>query len=803
MRYRAVLIAFCGALLGQSFAAAQCQPAKRALVVGINTYSGARPAAIRIERPLVARLPVEGTGGGRVLDNLAGAVNDANDFADLLESNGYDFPKANVVRLLEEKATAQNILDTFQRHLVDASTCPGDIEVFFYSGHGSEIRNLYVRDETAPDRFDETLVPYDAADGVADIRNKELDRLYLEVLRKGVSLAVIADSCQSGGLSRGAGRFTKGKAAPPDRRYVVDPGPRDGAQKPVLPTRISAGVSRPALLLAAAYETEEAKEDGDETHPHGVFTAALLRKLQDHGLHEPIGAIFDDVKFEVGLTQPAQHPQIYGEGRLELDLFGGPASSTTGMVARVKEMRADGSLVLDKGTLAGLYPKCQLVSGSGESRMRLEIREQGTTMTESVAEVTEGSFTGNPRGATFRLDKWVVPDERALTIYYAKDGPPAESLARDAAALSQLEGAGIKIVSDPTVPIEGGGELVQIWWLNGAWRVLPGMSSQGRELGESLDAGELRRIAASRSASALYVNFPLPAGEASRLDLGEGTANDAVRVESRPDQPKKAQYILAGKWNGKAFEYAWVRPGMTEDDQGESNLPVRTDWIPAAGADCTDNLHGKALALNRIYGWVTLDVPGGGAGEGDFPYRLSLRKAGSTTSLVPGKDVTTEGERYKVWLTADAAEVSAIARSGHIPSRWVYVIAIDRDGNTDVVIPAARSNVGNHVPGEETPSAEIQMTSDPYDFSIAPPFGLDTYILLTSENELDPRIFPAQGVRTRAASGRGAGNPLADLLRNIGVNSRSRDAAKPVPADWSVQKITFRSVAARKPEAPK
>jgi hypothetical protein len=433
MRYCFALAAFCGAVLTPAAAVAQCQPARRAVVVGINTNAGNRPPGVRVEKPLVPRVPVQGTATARPFDNLDGAVNDANDFADLLESEGYDFPKENVIRLLEEKATAQNILDTFQRHLVDGATCPGDTEVFYYSGHGSQIRNQYVKDETSPDRFDQTLVPYDAADGVPDIRNKELDRLYLKAAQKGVYLTVIADSCQSGGLSRGARQFAKGKAAEPDHRYVIDPGPRDASQKLLLPTRLSSGVPHAVLLLAASYESEEAKEDGDQTRPHGAFTAALLKKLQDHGLHEPIGAIFDDVKFEVGLTQAAQHPQVYGEGRLELDLFGGRPNSTTGMVTRVKGMRPDGSVVLDKGTLAGLYPKCQLVSVSGASNVRLEIREQGTGMTESVAEVKEGTFSGNPQGASFRLDRWVVPDNSALTIYYAKDGPAAESLARDAA----------------------------------------------------------------------------------------------------------------------------------------------------------------------------------------------------------------------------------------------------------------------------------------------------------------------------------------------------------------------------------
>lgn len=791
MRYSFALAAFCGVVFLPP-AMGQCQPVRRALVVGINTYKNTRPPGFRVEKPLVPRVPIQGTTSARDLVNLDGALNDANDFAELLESKGYDFPKESVIRLLEEKATAQNILDTFQRHLVDASTCPGDIEVFYYSGHGSQIRNRYVKNETSPDRFDQTLVPYDAAEGVADIRNKELDRLYLEAARKGVYLTVIADSCQSGGLSRGAGQFAKGKAALPDSRYVEDPGPQDAAHKPLLPTRLSPGVPHAVLLLAAAYESEEAMEDGEAQHPHGAFTVALLKKLQDHGLHEPIGAIFDDVKFEVGLTPPAQHPQIFGEGRLEQDLFGGRSSFMAGLVTRVKGMQPDGSLRLDKGTLASLYPKCQLVSASGSSDLRLEIREQGTGPTESVAEVKAGNITADLRGATFRLDKWVVPDKNALTIYFAHDGPAAESLARDAAVLGQLESAGVKIVSDPTVPQPAGaGEFRQLWWLNGAWRLLATRSAPARDLGSSLNAQQLGQILGS-APGALYVNFPMPAKDAAKLDLGDGTNNDAVRVQSQPDRPNQGQYILAGKWNGKSFEYAWVRPGVTEDDQGETNLPVRTDWVPASVPDCADNLRKMALTLNRIYGWVTLNVPGGGDGSGDFPYRLALRKVGATDKLQPGRDVTREGEQYKVWLTADAEEITANAKTGGIKSRWVYLIAIDRDGNTDVVIPGGQSNVGNHVPGDDNPSAEIQMTSDPYDFAIAPPLGLDTYILLTSEDELDPRIFPAHGVRTRSATSRGSGNPLADLLQNIGVNSRSRGG--PVSANWSVQRVTFRSV---------
>src|ERR1017187_8434971 len=166
--------------------AGACEPVRRLLVVGINTYTGNRKPGVRVEKPLVSRQPVEGAFKPREFGNLEGAVNDATEFAAFLEGEPYRFDRQNIKLLLEEQATAHNILDTFERHLIDASTCSGDVSIFFYSGHGSPIRNTSVKYDNSPDSYDETLIPYDAADGAADIRSKELVRLYLKAVRKGI-----------------------------------------------------------------------------------------------------------------------------------------------------------------------------------------------------------------------------------------------------------------------------------------------------------------------------------------------------------------------------------------------------------------------------------------------------------------------------------------------------------------------------------------------------------------------------------------------------------------------------------------
>jgi hypothetical protein len=154
--------------------------------------------------------------------------------------------------------------------------------------------------------------------------------------------------------------------------------------------------------------------------------------------------------------------------------------------------------------------------------------------------------------------------------------------------------------------------------------------------------------------------------------------------------------------------------------------------------------------------------------------------------LKQGRDHTAGGETYKIWLTAEA-------KTDAVGPRWVYVLVIDRDGNVDVLFPSAGSNTGNHVPAmDSAPPAAIELTSQNFDFTIGPPFGLDTYILLTSKEELDPKLFPAQGVRTESAT-RGGGSPLASLFGNIG-NTRGASANVAVPTTWSVQSLTIQSV---------
>jgi hypothetical protein len=140
--------------------------AKQALCVGIN-YTGT--------------------------DNeLRGCLNDADDWAGLLTTQGF-----TVKKLKEAEATRKEILAELKRlvsHLV-----AGDLGVFSYSGHGTWLPD---RSGDEPDGRDEALCPFDMGeDGANLIFDDELYGIYSRLAR-GATLVCLMDCCHSGSVYR-------------------------------------------------------------------------------------------------------------------------------------------------------------------------------------------------------------------------------------------------------------------------------------------------------------------------------------------------------------------------------------------------------------------------------------------------------------------------------------------------------------------------------------------------------------------------------------------------------------------------
>ena len=232
---------------------------KRALLIGINTY---RPDdKMALEK-------------GSRWQNLSGTLNDVDAMKSIL-INLYDFKEENISILKESKASRSGIL-TGLEDLTQKSQ-PGDIAFFYYSGHGSEVKNsLSTRQEGF---FDEAIVPADAINGAKYIRDKELGVIFNKILDKGALLTVVFDCCHSGSLSRGIPSIDPPvtKSLPMDTADVKDPS--------VIPSPASRG----ALVIAASLPTQSANQL--KSGELSLFTDAFIRSLREAGPNAPISDV--------------------------------------------------------------------------------------------------------------------------------------------------------------------------------------------------------------------------------------------------------------------------------------------------------------------------------------------------------------------------------------------------------------------------------------------------------------------------------------------------------------------------------
>jgi hypothetical protein len=769
---------------------------RRAILVGIDTYNpdpGIQAQLLRDLKPAAVKRPaVEGDAKYWRFDNLDGAVNDVRLMKAVLQSLGIQ----DFVVLTDQEATADAILQALQKNLVDDAQ-PGDLRLFYYSGHGNHVKN---RASTEQQQEDQTLVPADNWRNVPDIRDKEISRILFHAARKGVIVTFIADSCHSGSLARGAwnssgkARTNSGtRAGTPGvtlhEPVANDPPDRDPAtHQPIDPEMLG------VLTLAAAQPNQEAREVQTEDGPHGAFTWALAQSLRYAS--EPMERIFARAMAALGANGAIQQPAMGGPSRFSQTILGRPPGAGGGLTVVVDSVKG-ADIHLRGGTAIGLFPKCRLKT-AGQPAVTVEIASS-EGLGGSIAHVVgQGSVKA---GDSLALDRWVVPAKASLRVSIPKPAPAA-AVERAVAEFGKLRGdPAIDWLDDPTA----GAPTHVVSWNGSAWILETNPATKPSILGAEL-AADAKRLLPPKAR--LLVRLPPTTSLLPAIPLGDP---DHSAVETTT-APAGAQYWFWGKISASGPVYAWILPDSTEasvrDAAGRNNrasgyfpLPIRSDWVKlppdpegvrAAGTELTK----KAMLLARIRAWLTLQSP---PSQENFPYHLAFRQVidGAPGEFKDSGDLK-EGEKYKLYLRASP---SALAARDSLLPRWVYVFVIDHFGDgTRVFPPPGRGNEGNRLPYAQVggkadfqPLIPLSGESPEADFEIGSPFGVDTYFLLTSENPIDnPEVLHFEGVRTEAGT-RGASDPLTSLLSSASSMTRGV-SPRPVPALWSIETLTFRSV---------
>lgn len=272
-------------------AAPRPQPTAWAVIIGINDYEafGDEP-------------------GG----DLRGAENDALAFRNVIIDR-WDIPEANT-RLLSSSAATREAIRSAVVDWLGANVRPGDLAIFYFAGHGSQVLDM---DGDEEDGTDETICPFDVmrASAARDIRDDEL-RDWLAGLPTR-EIVVILDSCHSGTATRVAGYMRARTLA---RRAAVSPTTTGVAKEPdaggafITDTTSSvieiASASPNQVAMDAAFDAAASGEAG--AYYGGAFTTHLVRQLRVAPRGTSYRRLFHATVVALKADGFAQDPQLSG-----------------------------------------------------------------------------------------------------------------------------------------------------------------------------------------------------------------------------------------------------------------------------------------------------------------------------------------------------------------------------------------------------------------------------------------------------------------------------------------------------------
>lgn len=705
---------------------------RRALLIGINDYSasGLRP-------------PRHVTVPQRDWANLDGAVNDVRLMRELLIAR-HDFAPADIVMLTDQQASREAIEKSIATHLLQPAR-KGDVLLFYYSGHGSQVRNSL---SSEADKFDESIVPADSRLGACDIRDKELLRVFNQILDRGARLTVVLDACHSGSGARGLSGGLRPRGVSPDPRDVAD-GSRDPRPE-----------DRGALVITASEDFDLAHETlDDEGEIRGAFSWAFARALRDADRDEPVSDTFLRARARLRTEKPSQNPLLAGRAEVR----GAPFLGAIGDGRRsrstiaIEGVSADGTYMLLGGWAHGLTVGSHLRAANGGG-IELEVTSLiGAGRAE--ARSTRGSVQRaaiRPQdlcpGTLLEISTWAAPAVRKLRVWMPQ--APASALAEVRKLAAEAEGRGMRVIADPTDITPAN----LIRWRNDRWE----------------------HVSSGTSATA-FVQVPAPPVLVDAI----GDVDGAQFV----DGPETAEYILTGRMARGGIEYAWVRPQVTSSDASRSVLPLRTAWTAGNGGDLAFQLRLALLQLIRVHGWHELESPGGN----DSHYRLAVRDARDRT-LIEGGTLVGKREYQLVLRLRDPAPRKPLH------TRYVYAFVIDGHGRSVLLFPRSTSDsVENRLPLTTSPTqpivpppAEIPLEAD-RPFIVSDPYGMDTYFLLSTDTPLSTTAcLEWNGVRSESDPPR---TPLERLLAQSASGTRGEPLQ--TPPDWSIEKVVYESVPPR------
>ena len=734
---------------------AWCQnpPVKNALVIGIDKYNPPPGAK------------VSNASGRMEWPELEGCRNDAAAIKEMIIAR-FGFQSKHITELYDYKATRQAILTAMEDLL--KRTPENGIALIYYAGHGSFIRNSMSKEA---DKYDESIVPSDTwKEGVPDIRDKEIARIFNQFVDKKIKLTAIFDCCHSGSIARG---IYPGKS-----RYIKGSNYDVKDSSTVIPpeTRPNANI----IILSAAQDDEPAKEyrlDYGEP-PHGVFTLALLETLKQQSVKASVQNIFNNVRAMIKSFGKSQEPVLAGDvNRFNETLLGIDKGFLSDRLSFPVIAMKDSSIILQAGWAAGVRVGNELM-GEKDSTVKIKITNL-LGLGKSEAKLLSGDISNLSAAGPFELSNWVSASTPLLTIYIPESQTSYKEIMDRAAINMALQKSGkFNFIHqfdltppDIIINFSEGKPVANDFTTHLLNIPIPKFS-----------VSEIENLASNKN---LFVNLAPPEQLISTLK-NKFKNFTTIRLANNPND---ATYILYGTTdeNGNPA-YGLVKADITGRDS-LSSLPLYTKPVTlsanssAAYENVTDNIFEQALKISKIRGWLTLAAPQDG---GFFPYRLEMRDA--TTDKIIDSNGVKIGTRLDLRIEANDDYLDY-----PIPRKYIYVFTIDVNGRMQLIYPlASEGSSQNKFPindDQGMPQKVLSLFSRPAKAAL--PTGTDQYFLLASEEPIQSpgMLFNQKGVRATLPGN----HPLATLLK-MGNESNARSAYNTTPANWNLVKLSIKVI---------
>lgn len=263
---------------------------KRALIVGIN-YIGTS-------------------------SKLKGCLNDAENMRVMLESRGF----TEIKSVLEREATTEGIKAGLEWLVTGVE--PGDVIVFHYSGHGSQLPS-----SVEDDKWEEIICPIDL-NWMDKVITDDTLRQIFDKVPNGVNTTLVLDCCHSGTMLDQNQTLNNAKPATstPKKekgsRYLKPPSKiaKLVAKGELVDWTTSRDVNATALLIAACHENQTSADTVIDGQPQGAATAALLKATSENSPISYRSLVTSMQDFMVD-NKYKQVPQLDGSERLYDQIF--------------------------------------------------------------------------------------------------------------------------------------------------------------------------------------------------------------------------------------------------------------------------------------------------------------------------------------------------------------------------------------------------------------------------------------------------------------------------------------------------